>query len=73
MKVIKMTVTIQSLFDLLLRNDPAEVMQISMSPVEIEMADLFWPQELHLSKAQKVMLFQDRKLSAMKILEEKEK
>ena len=62
----------QNLFELLLQNDPAEVMQIPLSEREVIMADFFWPQDLNLSKSQKIMLFQDRKLLAEKILKERD-
>ncbi len=57
---------IHNLFYDILKNDPVKVMVVPVDEIEVHIAlNIPYKIELKLTNAQKIMLFQDRKLSAM--------
>lgn len=59
-----------SSFDLYIKNDLVDIMKIELSNIEKYIAiNLPLIDNEHLSDMQKIMIFQDRKLDACKIME----
>lgn len=59
-----------NLFDLMLFNDIKDIVNISLSPLEkIVATSLPYIQESKLTREQKILIYKDRKLSAIKELE----